>query len=124
MTAVTPTTIQATTLPEALAATVARQPDAIAVRTLDGAASLTWAQLDDRARRLAAGLQRVGVQPGDTVGVMLTNDLPFYVVDLAIVLTGGVPVPIYATASPEQIATLPPMPSCALRSRRRSSCPR
>lgn len=103
MTAVTPTTIQATTLPDALAATVAREPDAIAVRTLDGQASLSWAQLDDRARRLAAGLRRVGVQPGDTVGVLLTNDLPFYVVDLAIVLAGGVPVPIYATASPEQI---------------------
>lgn len=103
MTAVTPTTIQATTLPDALAATVAREPHAIAVRTLDGQASLSWAQLDDRARRLAAGLRRVGVQPGDTVGVLLTNDLPFYVVDLAIVLAGGVPVPIYATASPEQI---------------------
>ncbi len=105
MTAVThSTTAQATTLLEALRTTVARQPDAIAVRTIDGEASLTWAHLDDRARRLAAGLQRMGVGPGDSVGVMLTNDLPFYVVDLAVVMLGAVPVPIYATASPEQIA--------------------
>ncbi|MBO9533894.1 MAG: long-chain fatty acid--CoA ligase [Solirubrobacteraceae bacterium] len=94
----------ATTLAEAFATTVAAQPDAVAVRTLDGSTAYSWRELDRQARRFASGLAGLGVGPGDSVGVMLTNDLPFYVADLAAVFLGAVPVPIYATASPEQIA--------------------
>lgn len=105
MTAVTPSSqAQTTTLLGALATTVAERPDAIAVRTLDGARAYTWRELDEQARLLATGLRALGVGPGDAVGVMLTNDLPFYVADLAVVLLGAVPVPLYATASPEQIS--------------------
>ena len=91
MTAVTqPSHAATTTLLDALATTVAAQPDAIAVRTLDGSAQYTWSELDRQARRFAAGLRELGVGAGDTVGVMLTNDLPFYVADLGIVLFLGV----------------------------------
>lgn len=104
MTAVTPKpTATATTLTQALATIVAERPDVTAVRELAGDA-WSWRELDHRARCLAAGLRELGVQPGDTVGVHLRNDLPFYAADLAIVLLGAVPVPIYASASPEQIA--------------------
>ncbi|MEL6280703.1 MAG: AMP-binding protein, partial [Pseudomonadota bacterium] len=29
-----------------------------------------WAQIRDKARRVAAGLRKLGLQPGDRVGVM------------------------------------------------------
>ncbi|MEH3054229.1 MAG: AMP-dependent synthetase/ligase [Patulibacter minatonensis] len=104
MTAVHQPATVAATLPAALAVTVASRPDAVAVRTADGASSLTWRALEEQARRLAAVVRGLGVQPGDTVAVHLTNSLPFYVADLGVVLAGAVPVPIYATASAEQIA--------------------
>jgi long-chain acyl-CoA synthetase len=92
------------TLLESFGRTVAANPEGVAVRSLDESCSLTWAQLDVRARRVASGLREHGVGPGDTVGLLLTNDLPFYETDLGAVLLGAVPVSIYATASPEQIS--------------------
>ncbi len=105
MTAVTPP-LKATTpktLTDALAATVSARPDEVAVRTLDRSTTRTWRELDAGARKLAGGLARLGVRAGDTVGVLLTNDVPHFEADLAIVLLGAVPVPIYATSSAEQI---------------------
>ena len=49
---------------ETVAATV---PDRIAIRA--ASATLTYAELNDRAERLAAGLATNGVTRGDTVGL-------------------------------------------------------
>ena len=49
-----------------------RWPDRIAW-TFDPGESLTFADIADRSRALAAGLARAGVHPGDAVGVMLGN---------------------------------------------------
>lgn len=105
MTAVTvPDTTTPPTLLAAFHRTVERTPDAIAVRTLDSAVTRTWAGLDERARRAAAALRTLGVGPGDTVGLLLDNDIPFFEADLGAALLGAVPVSVYPTSSPEQIA--------------------
>src|SRR5438552_1183092 len=64
----------------ALRETAARRfPDRPAC-TLYGRAT-TYAELDDRARRLAASLARLGARPGRHVGLLLPN-VPEYLIAL------------------------------------------
>src|SRR5262249_20133528 len=93
-----------TTLCEAFQRVAAIDPGATAVRTWDGSVSLTWAQYAQRVRSIAAGLHRLGVRHGDTVGLMLLNRPEFYPCDVAVLHLGGTPFSIYNTSSPEQIA--------------------
>jgi long-chain acyl-CoA synthetase len=58
---------------------------------------LTWSQLDARVRNLAHGLIELGVKPGDRVAVFGPTRLEWALADLAIVMAGGVTVPIYAS---------------------------
>ena len=95
---------EAPSVGEALRRTAAAHPDVVAVRTVDDAVSLTWSELLSRVEAVAAGLVRLGVGHGDTVGVMLKNRPEFHVVDLAAVTIGAVPFSVYNTSAPEQIA--------------------
>lgn len=58
-----------TSLPELIERQVAATPDAVAVRSFDGV--LTFAELNERANRLARLLLSRGVGPGSRVGVLL-----------------------------------------------------
>ncbi len=97
------TTVSAT-LADALEEVVARRGDELAVRDLEGSAVFTWRELRAAAGRFAGGLAGLGVGRDDTVGLLLLNRPEFHVADLATVLLGAVPVSIYATSSPEQVA--------------------
>ena len=69
--------------------------DAIAVTGPDASGvdrSLTYRQLSDRADRLAAGLRRSGVAPGDRVVVQLPNAAEFFEVIFALFRLGALPV--------------------------------
>ena len=68
-----------------------RHPDAPAVVDADG--EVSYAQLDDLARRLAAGLARLGVDAEDVVGVQLPNSRWACAADLAIAALGAVALP-------------------------------
>jgi amino acid adenylation domain-containing protein len=76
----------------------ARRPDAIAVSA--GSESLTYAQLDDQASRLAALLASAGVSRGSRVGFALSKSIASIVSIFGILKAGGVYVPIDA-ASPK-----------------------
>ncbi|MDO9410519.1 long-chain fatty acid--CoA ligase [Patulibacter sp.] len=80
------------------------RPDQVLVRTKDDEVSWTWREVGDRVARLAAGLRGLGVERGDTVGLLLNNRPEFLVADLATLTAGGVPVSVYQTSSPDQIA--------------------
>ncbi len=71
---------------ETVAATV---PDRIAIRA--ASATLTYAELNDRAERLAAGLAAHGVTRGDTVGLYLMNSPAYLEGFIAAVKLGAVP---------------------------------
>jgi long-chain acyl-CoA synthetase len=86
--------------------TVERAPDAIALRSADTPATLTWAQYAERVRRIAAGLAALGVRRGDTVGLMLTNRIEFYPCDTAALHLGATPFSIYNTSTAGQIEYL------------------
>ncbi|MGH3714938.1 MAG: AMP-dependent synthetase/ligase [Micromonosporaceae bacterium] len=95
-----------TTLCEAFQTTAARDPGAVALRTVGGKQEITWQQYADRVRKLAAGLAALGVGRGDTVGLMVTNRPEASLVDTAALHLGAVPFSIYNTSSPEQISYL------------------
>ncbi|WP_181766241.1 AMP-dependent synthetase/ligase [Streptomyces albidus (ex Kaewkla and Franco 2022)] len=67
-------------------------------------ATLTWTEARERVARLAAGLSALGVERGEHVLMMMGNRPEHWLTDLALAHLGAVPVSVYGTAAPEQIA--------------------
>ncbi|HEY5856539.1 MAG TPA: AMP-binding protein [Aldersonia sp.] len=67
-------------------------PDKVFVT--DGTKSLTFAELYDESQKLALGLRRRGLRPGDRVAAQLPNWVEFVVVAAALSRIGAVTVPI------------------------------
>jgi long-chain acyl-CoA synthetase len=65
---------------------------------------LTWSALQGMVSSFAAGLIRLGLNPGDRVCILSFNRLEWIVADLGIMTAGGVNVPIYHTNTAEQCA--------------------
>ncbi|WP_244936254.1 AMP-binding protein [Methylobacterium currus] len=89
---------RAATLIEVLAFHVRHHPDRPHLRLLQEGGSetvLSYAELDRRARRVAAGLLGRGLAGGDRVAIMLPTGPGFFTAFLGILLAGGVPVPLY-----------------------------
>ena len=103
---VRPTALDAATMCEAFQLTAAERADQVALRTIQGGVSLTFAEYAERVKRLACGLHALGVRRGDTVGFMLTNRPEFHLIDTAAMHLGATPFSLYNTSSPEQIAYL------------------
>jgi fatty-acyl-CoA synthase len=80
------------------------RPDAVALR-FDGV-SVTWRELDDRLRRLAAGLSARGVVKGDRVAVLMTNRPEFLEAVLAANLLGAIAVPVNFRLAAREVAQL------------------
>ncbi len=97
---------QPPTLCGAFQSTVARLPDAPALRSFDGGVEFTWREYAQRAARIAAGLEALGVTRGETVALMLTNRPEFHLCDTAALHLGATPFSIYNTSAPEQITHL------------------
>lgn len=57
----------------------------------------TWRQVMDQVRRMAAHLQKSGLQPGDRVALLSKNTAHWLMADWAIWLGGFVSVPLYPT---------------------------
>ncbi|HEU4454890.1 MAG TPA: condensation domain-containing protein, partial [Longimicrobium sp.] len=80
----------------------ARTPDAVAVRFED--ASLTYAELNERANRLAHHLRGRGVGPEVRVGVLMERSLEMVVSLLAVLKAGGAYVPLDPGLPAERLA--------------------
>lgn len=98
--------LDAGNLCEAFARTVARSGDQPALRSSDGATQLTWREFDRRMREAAGGLAALGVGPGGTVAMLLTNRYEAAVVDMATLHLGAVPLSLYNTTPAAQLAYL------------------
>ena len=97
------------TLLSAFADTVAAEGDKPAYSDkigVDGQGwrTLSWTEVADAARDVAAGLVEYGVQPGDTVAVMAANRIEHVLADLGSLHAGATPMSIYNTLSPDQVA--------------------
>ena len=76
------------------ALTSAAQLRANIVGTICGSRSRTWKEISDRVARIAGGLQKLGVEPGDRVAILAFNS-DFYVEAMyAIAWAGAVCVPL------------------------------
>lgn len=80
------------------------RPHAIALCTPDE--SIDYAELLDRAGRLAAALQARGVQRHDVVALMAERDPSTLVLMLAILLAGGACLPLDAAYPPARLAAM------------------
>jgi long-chain acyl-CoA synthetase len=94
---------EAGTLAQAFLDTVDRQPDDIALISLDRQRSWTWRDYADRVARAAAGFRLLGIAPDDRVLLLLSNRMDFHVVDLGLMFAGATPVSIYNSSSAEQL---------------------
>lgn len=57
--------------------------------------SITYKELLDRSRSVAAALINMGLESGDTVAIMQPSSAGFFYAFMGTLLAGGVPVPIY-----------------------------
>ena len=75
------------------------------VETEEGAReeAITYRALHDAAVRVADGLSASGLEPGQSVAIMLPTSPEFFAAFLGILLAGGVPVPIYPPARRSQL---------------------
>jgi long-chain acyl-CoA synthetase len=95
-----------TTVCEAFQRTSAIAPDQVALRTPGDGVSITWREYAERVRRIAAGLDRLGLRRGETLAFMLNNRPEFALVDTAATHLGAIPFSVYNTSSPEQLEYL------------------
>src|SRR5690606_22752300 len=60
----------------------------------EGASTVTYAELRERVRRVAGGLQALGIRPGDRVVVFLPDSIDAAGAVLGAILAGAVGVPV------------------------------
>jgi len=66
--------------------------------------SLNRITVQQRVLRMAAWLESQGVRPGDRVGILGHNSVPWFICDFAILRLGAVTVPAYFTDPTESVA--------------------
>jgi 1-acyl-sn-glycerol-3-phosphate acyltransferase len=96
----------AATLIEILEWHAAMNPDRIHIRLYQDQGEgepIRYRELLDGARRKAAALQSLGVAAGQPVVLMLQTGRDYFLCFFAVLLAGGIPVPIYPPARPAQI---------------------
>lgn len=96
---------RAATLLDVLDWHVAAHPQRTHIILLSEEASeeISYATLRQEAEAVAAGLQTHGLQPGQSVAIMLPTSRDYFYCFYGILLAGGVPVPIYPPARLSQI---------------------
>jgi amino acid adenylation domain-containing protein len=90
------------TLPELVEANVRAHPDRLAVKHRDR--TLSYAELNARANRIARLLLDGGAGPGDIVGMVLPRSVDYVVAALAITKTGAAYLPIDTSYPVERIS--------------------
>ena len=70
----------------------------------DALRTITFGELYERASEAAAELSRRGLEPGQTVAIMLPTCAEFFSTFAGILLAGGIPVPIYPPFRADRIA--------------------
>src|SRR3954465_11522167 len=94
------------TMCAAFQVTAAERGDAVAIRTKGDDVSITWSEYAERVRRLAAGLASLGLERGQTIGLLLNNRPEFPLGDTAAMHLGATPYSVYNTYTAEQIEYL------------------
>ena len=100
------TPARAETLNEVLDWHTEAHPDRVAIQIYGHhdqiEATFTYASLRQGARALATGLRERGLQPGQTVAIMLPTSAEYFLSFFGILLAGGIPVPIIRRCVPRR----------------------
>ena len=80
------------------------RPDAPAI-TVEGT-TLSWAQLAARAARVAASLQRDGLQVGSAIAIISTTNTDYVALYLGALMAGVAVAPMPPSATPEQLKAM------------------
>ena len=91
---------------EELRTTFASEANRTAIRYKDE--SLTYGDLDARARRCAGRLRELGVEPGDRVAIATAEKLPFLAAHLGTLYAGAVSLPLNPRFTRDELRLLPP----------------
>ena len=79
-------------------------PDtAIRFKRTDAFEAKTWQEIGEDVRRVAAGLQTLGIEPGDRIAQLSENRYEWIVADLAIQMAQAIHVPIHAPLAAAQV---------------------
>lgn len=70
----------------------------------EGTRSITFAQADQRADRVAASLAELGVRKGDRIGLLARNELEYLEIQVAAQRAGAILVPLNFRLSPAELA--------------------
>jgi long-chain acyl-CoA synthetase len=101
-----PQALQAETMCGAFQITAEEWAKSPALRFKDSDYEASWADYAEAVRKRAAGLAKLGVKRGDTVGFMLVNRPALHLTDAAAMHLGATTFSIYNTSSPEQVEYL------------------
>ncbi len=84
------------------------KPNAVFLRQPKGDTwkEITYTQVGEEARKIAAALLAKGIQKGDHIGIFSKNCYHWIIADIAIMMVGGVSVPFYPTVSGEELDDL------------------
>jgi amino acid adenylation domain-containing protein len=96
--------LRARTIGEDLSAAAAAFPGKTAVAATTG--SLTYAELDAAASKVAAGVADLGIERGDRVSALMRNDLEAAVTVYGVMRAGAVLAPLHPTLKGEKLARL------------------
>lgn len=98
------------TLVDALADNAVRHADVPALRWRSGEdaewETLTWREYEHEIRHAALGLRVLGVQPGEHVGLLMSNRPELAIADLALLHLRAVPVCLFESFTAEQLAAV------------------
>ncbi|MDO9222993.1 MAG: class I adenylate-forming enzyme family protein, partial [Caulobacter sp.] len=92
------------TVPDLIRLNAAAHPGKLALIQDDR--SMTWGELDALVDRIAAGLQRDGVQKGQALSVCATTSIEYAALYLGGLRAGAAVAPIAPSSTPEQIVAL------------------
>jgi acyl-CoA synthetase (AMP-forming)/AMP-acid ligase II len=80
-----------------------READARVQALVSDGGAITWAELDEASRALAARLLRAGVNKGDRVGLLMPNGIDWAAAALAAMRVGAVLVPLSTLLRPPEL---------------------
>jgi acyl carrier protein len=79
------------------------RPHILLYQDADEGESLNYRQLKSGAAKVAAGLQQAGLEPAEPVTIMLPSGADYFYSFFGILMSGGIPVPVYPPARPSQL---------------------
>ena len=84
----------ARSVPEAVLATAANQPERVALVVADSRIEVSYGQMADRIQAVAGGLRQLGVKPNDRVALLGENRPEWAIAYLGIQAAGGTVLPL------------------------------